>query len=92
LLGDVALQSYLSSVVAAVRASVQRLQRQVADVRARRNHAAQMLAGLHLQHRKRPRARGTLGKEVLFWLRCVGRLQERSDDLQQQLAVAQVAL
>jgi hypothetical protein len=92
LLGDAALQAYLSTVVAAVQASVRRLQQEVADVQARRNHAAQMLAGLYVQHRKRPRARGTLGKEVLLWLRCVGRLQERSEKLQQQLAVAQVAL
>ncbi|KAF6261631.1 hypothetical protein COO60DRAFT_743250 [Scenedesmus sp. NREL 46B-D3] len=89
---DAALQTYLSSVVAAVRASVQRLQREVADAQARRSHAAQMLAGLHAQHRRRPRTRGPLGKEVLLWLRCVARLQDRSEQLQQQLAVAQVAL
>jgi hypothetical protein len=90
--GDAALQSYLWSVVSAVRSSVRGLQRRVAEVQARRNHAAQMLAGLHAQHRRRSRARGTLGKEVLLWVRCTARLQERSEQLQQQLTVAQVAL
>jgi hypothetical protein len=89
---DAALQAYLSSVVVAVQASVRGLQREVADVQARRNHAAQVLAGLHAEHRRRPRARGPLGKEVLLWLRCVARLEEHSEQLQQQLAVALVAL
>jgi hypothetical protein len=88
----VALASSLADLIVRVQQSVQQLQREQQKTEGRRNHAAKLLAELHVRCRRRQRGKGSVAsnekqaKELVLWLRAVATLQVQNERLKLQLA------
>jgi hypothetical protein len=86
-----ALASSLADLVARVQQSVRELQWEQQMTEGRRNHAAKLLAELHVRCRRCQRGRGSVAlnekqaKELVLWLRAVATLQVQNERLKLQL-------
>jgi hypothetical protein len=90
-----ALSVSLRDLVARVQQAVRELQREQKMTEGRRNHAAKLLADLHVRSRKQKRSRRVTNfsvgesehqaKELVLWLRAVATLQVQNERLLLQL-------